>query len=52
MAIKSWKELNLFKKETPVLSTFNQMFGAQEWFPTKVSLNDKIEKFDFKIIRL
>ncbi|MFP3593886.1 M1 family aminopeptidase [Chryseobacterium sp. SIMBA_038] len=34
---------------TPVLSTFNQLFGAQEWFPTKVSLNDKIERFDFKI---
>lgn len=45
--------LNAFSKGiqngTPVLSTFNQMFGAQEWFPTKVSLNDKIEKFDFKI---
>ncbi|AZA82915.1 peptidase M1 [Chryseobacterium lactis] len=34
---------------TPVLSTLNEPYGAQDWFPTKQSLNDKIEKFDFKI---
>ena len=32
-----------------VLSTLSQPYGAQDWFPTKQSLNDKIEKFDFKI---
>lgn len=34
---------------TAVLSTLNQPYGAQDWFPTKQSLNDKIERFDFKI---
>ncbi|PKF73242.1 M1 family aminopeptidase [Chryseobacterium sp. PMSZPI] len=34
---------------TPILSTLNEPYGAQDWFPTKQSLNDKIEKFDFKI---
>lgn len=34
---------------TPVLSTLNEPYGAQDWFPTKQSLNDKIERFDFKI---
>ncbi|MGE8535517.1 T9SS type A sorting domain-containing protein [Chryseobacterium sp. D764] len=33
----------------PVLSTLNEPYGAQDWFPTKQSLNDKIERFDFKI---
>ncbi len=33
----------------PVFSTLNEPYGAQDWFPTKQSLNDKIEKFDFKI---
>lgn len=32
-----------------VLSTLSEPYGAQDWFPTKQSLNDKIEKFDFKI---
>ncbi len=32
-----------------VLSTLNQPYGAQDWFPTKQSLNDKIEKFDIKV---
>ena len=32
-----------------VLSTLNEPYGAQDWFPTKQSLNDKIEKFDIKI---
>lgn len=34
---------------TPIISTLNEPYGAQDWFPTKQSLNDKIEKFDFKI---
>ncbi|MGG7438844.1 M1 family aminopeptidase [Chryseobacterium arthrosphaerae] len=34
---------------TAVLSTLSEPYGAQDWFPTKQSLNDKIEKFDFKI---
>ncbi len=33
----------------PALSTLNEPYGAQDWFPTKQSLNDKIERFDFKI---
>lgn len=33
----------------PVLSTLSEPYGAQDWFPTKQSLNDKIERFDFKI---
>ncbi|MGI9652724.1 M1 family aminopeptidase [Chryseobacterium sp. RLHN22] len=32
-----------------VLSTLNEPYGAQDWFPTKQSLNDKIEKFDIKV---
>jgi len=32
-----------------VLSTLNEPYGAQDWFPTKQSLNDKIERFDIKI---
>lgn len=34
----------------PVLATLSEPYGAQEWFPTKQSLNDKIEKVDIKII--
>ncbi|MFN1217871.1 M1 family aminopeptidase [Chryseobacterium kwangjuense] len=34
---------------TAVLSTLSEPYGAQDWFPTKQSLNDKIEKFDLKI---
>ncbi|MBV2165289.1 MAG: T9SS type A sorting domain-containing protein [Kaistella sp.] len=34
---------------TPVLYTLSEPYGAQEWFPTKQSLNDKIEKVDLKI---
>ncbi|MBV8325436.1 M1 family aminopeptidase [Chryseobacterium sp.] len=33
----------------PIFSTLNEPYGAQDWFPTKQSLNDKIERFDFKI---
>lgn len=33
----------------PVLATLSEPYGAQEWFPTKQSLNDKIEKVDIKI---
>lgn len=33
----------------PAISTLSEPYGAQDWFPTKQSLNDKIEKFDFKI---
>lgn len=31
------------------LYTLSEPYGAQEWFPTKQSLNDKIEKVDIKI---
>ncbi|WP_435522454.1 hypothetical protein [Chryseobacterium indoltheticum] len=34
---------------TAILSTLNEPYGAQDWFPTKQSLNDKIERFDIKI---
>ncbi|WP_336687070.1 M1 family aminopeptidase [Chryseobacterium bernardetii] len=33
----------------PIFSTLSEPYGAQDWFPTKQSLNDKIERFDFKI---
>ena len=33
----------------PVLYTLSEPYGAQEWFPTKQSMNDKIEKVDIKI---
>lgn len=32
---------------SPVLSTLSEPYGAQNWFPTKQSMNDKIERFDF-----
>ena len=34
---------------TPVLFTLSEPYGAQEWFPTKQSMNDKIEKLDIMI---
>lgn len=34
---------------SPILSTLSEPYGAQDWFPTKQSLNDKIDRFDFKI---
>ncbi|KEY19983.1 M1 family aminopeptidase [Kaistella antarctica] len=34
---------------TPVLFTLSEPYGAQEWFPTKQSMNDKIDKVDIKI---
>ncbi|SFI71313.1 Por secretion system C-terminal sorting domain-containing protein [Kaistella treverensis] len=34
---------------TPVLYTLSEPYGAQEWLPTKQSMNDKIEKVDLKI---
>lgn len=45
---------NAFKaSNTPtgdaVLVTLSEPFGAREWWPTKQSLNDKIEKLDIKI---
>lgn len=33
----------------PVLFTLSEPYGAQDWFPTKQSMNDKIETFVFKI---
>ncbi|WP_079667049.1 M1 family metallopeptidase [Soonwooa buanensis] len=33
----------------PILATLSEPFGAKEWWPTKQSLNDKIEKIDIKI---
>lgn len=32
-----------------VLATLSEPYGTQDWFPTKQSLNDKIERFDIKI---
>ncbi len=37
------------QNETPVLFTLSQPFGAKDWWITKQSLNDKIEKLDIKI---
>lgn len=34
----------------PVLYTLSEPYGAREWFPTKQSMNDKIDRFDIKII--
>lgn len=34
---------------TAILSTLNEPYGAQDWFPTKQSLNDKIDRFDIKV---
>ena len=34
---------------SPVLSTLSEPYGARTWFPTKQSMNDKIDRFDFKI---
>ncbi len=34
---------------TPALFTLSEPYGAQEWFPTKQSMNDKIEKVDVLI---
>ncbi|MCG2793156.1 MAG: T9SS type A sorting domain-containing protein [Weeksellaceae bacterium] len=33
----------------PVLATLSEPFGAKEWWPTKQSMNDKIEKMDIKV---
>lgn len=38
-----------YQSGVAVLSTLSEPYGAQDWFPTKQSLNDKIERFDFKI---
>ncbi|TXF79114.1 M1 family metallopeptidase [Chryseobacterium sp.] len=40
---------NHMQSGTPVLSTLSEPYGAQDWFPTKQSMNDKIDRFDFKI---
>lgn len=37
------------QNNVPVLFTLNEPYGAQDWFPTKQSMNDKIERVDFKI---
>ncbi len=34
---------------SPVLSTLSEPYGPQTWFPTKQSMNDKIDRFDLKI---
>lgn len=34
---------------TAVLSTLSEPYGAQDWFPTKQSLNDKIDRVDIKV---
>jgi len=34
---------------TPIISTLSEPYGAQDWFPTKQSMNDKIDRFDFRI---
>lgn len=33
----------------PILATLSEPFGAKEWWPTKQSMNDKIEKLDIKV---
>lgn len=33
----------------PILATLSEPFGAKQWWPTKQSMNDKIEKLDIKI---
>lgn len=33
----------------PILATLSEPFGAKQWWPTKQSMNDKIEKMDIKI---
>ncbi len=33
----------------PVLYTLSEPYGAKDWWPTKQSMNDKIEKLDIKI---
>ena len=33
----------------PISATLSEPYGAQDWFPTKQSMNDKIERMDFKI---
>lgn len=33
-----------------IASTLSEPYGAQDWFPTKQSMNDKIDRMDFKII--
>ncbi|UOE41822.1 T9SS type A sorting domain-containing protein [Chryseobacterium suipulveris] len=37
------------KYGNPTLATLSEPYGAQNWFPTKQSMNDKIDRFDFKI---
>ena len=34
---------------SPVLATLSEPYGPQTWFPTKQSMNDKIDEFDLKI---
>ncbi len=33
----------------PVLATLSEPYGAKGWWPTKQSMNDKIEKMDIKV---
>lgn len=33
----------------PILATLSEPFGAREWWPTKQSMNDKIDKMDIKV---
>lgn len=44
---------NAFKTDnlngSPTLATLNEPYGAQDWFPTKQSMDDKIDRFDIKI---
>lgn len=34
---------------SPVMSTLSEPYGPQTWFPTKQSMNDKIDRIDLKI---
>ncbi len=34
---------------TPLLYTLSEPYGARDWWPTKQSMNDKIDKLDIKI---
>ncbi len=40
---------NSTSEGNPILATLSEPFGAKEWWPTKQSMNDKIEKLDIKI---
>lgn len=42
-------EAGMTYEGNPILSTLSEPYGAKGWWPTKQSMNDKIEKMDIKI---